>query len=142
MRCSQRRAALRFAIYSSPPARPNFGVRHVSLSTLPQSPAQLLEALRAIFPLYRAGYAGPIHDDTPTYHSVLLAFTPFFGAQFTSFSDAQLRTFGELVSAAVAQEGLLENAFGTCLLEHLQQLRAERAFRPYLSKIAREKTHA
>jgi hypothetical protein len=119
-----------------------FHVKHVSVSTLPQTPGQLLEGLFAIFPQYRAGYRGPIHDDAPTYHSVLLAFTPFFGAQLASFSEAQLRAFGELVSTAVAQDGPLENAFGTCLLEHLHQIGAERAFRPYLSKIARKKTHA
>jgi hypothetical protein len=112
------------------------------VSTLPQPPEQLLEELFTIFPQYRSGYPEPIHDDAPTYHSVLLAFTPFFGAQLASFSEVQLRSFGELVSTAVAQDSPLENAFGTCLLEHLHQIRAERMFRPYLSKIAREKTHA
>jgi hypothetical protein len=36
-----------------------------------QSPEQLLEELVAIFPLYRTAYTGPIHDDTPTFHSVV-----------------------------------------------------------------------
>jgi len=36
----------------------------------------------------------------------------------------------------------LENAFGTCLLEHLYQIKAERVLRPFLSNLAREKTHA
>jgi hypothetical protein len=112
------------------------------MQALPQSPEQLLEELFAAFPKYRAGYRGPIHDDTPTYHSVLTAFTPFFGAELASFSEAQLRSFGGLVSAAVEAGGSLENAFGTCLLEHLHQIQALRVFQPYLSKVAREKTKA
>jgi hypothetical protein len=117
-------------------------VRHVSVRTIPQSPEQLLEELFAIFPHYRARYAGPIHDHTPTYHSVLMAFTPFFGERSASFSERQLRTFGELVNTAVAAGGSLENAFGTCLLEHLHQIRASKILRPYLSELARERTHA
>lgn len=112
------------------------------MSTLPQSPEQLLEALFAIFPQYRARHSAESEDDAPTYHSVLREFTSFFGAELASFSEAQLRSFGALVSEAVAQAGPLENAFGTCLLEHLHQIKAARALRPYLSKMAREKTHA
>src|SRR6185369_1329702 len=96
----------------------------------------------SIFPEYRATYDGPIHDDTPTYHSVLMAITPFFGGQITTFSERQLRDFSGLVNAAVASGGSLENAFGTCLLEHLHQIRASKILRPYLSKPARERTHA
>jgi hypothetical protein len=109
---------------------------------LPQSPEELLEELFTIFPQYRAVNDGPIHDDTLTYHSVLMAFNPFFGSQITTLSEQQLRAFGELVSTAVVAGGILENAFGTCLLEHLHQIRALWAFRPYLSKSARERTHA
>lgn len=109
---------------------------------IPQSPEQLLEQLFAIFPQYHATYTGPIHDDTPTFHSVLLGFTPFFGTSLGSFSERQLKSFGVLVSAAVETGGALENAFGTCLLEHLHQIKAWQTFRPYLSKLAREKTKA
>ena len=114
----------------------------MKVHSLPQSPEQLLEALFGIFPQYRANYPGPFHDDAPTFHSVLLVFTPFFGGALASFSEAQLRSFAALVNGAVAQAGPLENAFGTCLLEHLHQIKAVRVFRPYLSKLAREKTHA
>ena len=109
---------------------------------LPATPEALIEELFAIFPEYRAAYDGSIHDDTPTYHSVLLAFTPFFGGQSASFSERQLRAFGEVVNKAVAAGGSLENAFGTCLLEHLHQIRASKILRPHLSKMARERTHA
>lgn len=110
--------------------------------TVPQSPDQLLEELFELFPQYRAAYDGPIHDDTPTFHSVLMAFTPFFGAERASFSERQLGSFGALISAAVAAGGPLENAFGTCLLEHLHQIRALKILRPHLSELARARTHA
>jgi hypothetical protein len=97
---------------------------------LPQSPEELLETLFAIFPEYRPRYI-PIHGDAPSYHSVLIAFSTLFDA--ASCSQKQLKTFGALISEAVAQDGELENAFGTCLLEHLHQIKAERALRPYLS---------
>jgi hypothetical protein len=112
------------------------------MRTLPTTPEKLLEELFTIFPQYRTAYDGPIHDDTPTFHSVLMAFTPFFGSQIASFSERQLRTFGELVSTAVATGGSLENAFGTCLLEHLHQTRVLRTFSPYLNESARERTRA
>ena len=108
----------------------------------PQTPEALLVELFTIFQEYRAAYDGPIHDDIPTYHSVLIAFTPFFGSRSASFSERQLRAFGDLVNAAVAAGGSLENAFGTCLLEHLHQMRASQVLRPYLSELARERTHA
>src|SRR5437899_9887764 len=122
--------------------KPNSLVRHPSVHTLPQSPEQLLEELFAIFSQYRTRYSGPIHDDRPTFHSVLMAFTPFFGAESASFSEAQLRSFGALVSAAVAADGSLGDAFETCLLEHLHQIGASRVLRPHLSEIARERTYA
>jgi hypothetical protein len=108
----------------------------------PPTPEALIEDLFAIFPEYRADHDAVIHDDTPTYHSVLMAFTPFFGRRSASFSDQQLRAFGELVNVGVAAGGSLENAFGTCFLEHLYQIRASQVLRPYLSKLARERTHA
>ena len=115
---------------------------HLNVNLLPQTPEELLDTLFRIFPEYRTRYPGPIHDYPPSYHSVLISFTPFFGAELTSFSKAQLRSFGNMVSKAVAQGGQLENAFGTCFLEHLHHIRAERAMRTYLSKAARQMTHA
>jgi hypothetical protein len=113
--------------------------RHMKAPALPQSPEELLEALFAIFPEYRAHYS-PIHDEVPSYHSVLIAFSTLFDA--ASCSQKQLKTFGALINEAVTEDGELENALGTCLLEHLHQINAERALRPYLSKTARQKTHA
>ena len=70
-----------------------------------------------------------------------MEFTPFFGAKLASFSEEQLRQFGVLVNAAISQDGPLENAFATCFLEHLRQIRACDVFSPYLSELAREKTN-
>jgi hypothetical protein len=105
------------------------------MSLLPQTPAALLEELFAIFPQYRTGYEkyGPLSDSSPTFHSILIEFTVFFGAELASFSEAQLRRFGALVSEAIEHGGKLENAFGTCLLEHLHQIGAKDRFSPYLS---------
>jgi hypothetical protein len=105
---------------------------------LPQTPEQLLEELFAIFPEYRAHYTGSIHDDAPSFHSVLIGFSG--EAALTAASEDQLHAFGELVNTAVESGGLLENAFGTCLLEHLGKLRARRKLWPHLCKAAREKT--
>lgn len=107
---------------------------------LPQTPEQLLEELFAIFPEYRAHYTGPIHDDEPSFHSVLIGFSGETG--LATASEAQLLAFAELVNAAVENGGLLENAFGTCLLEHLGQLGARKKLWPHLCKVARERTRA
>jgi len=69
-------------------------------------------------------------------------FTQFFGVEAASLSEAQLRSFGALVNAAVAAGGLLENAFSTCLLEHLHQIGALEVLHPHFSALAREQTHA
>ena len=110
-----------------------------TLRALPRTPEELLEELFAIFPQYRADYRGAIHDEAPTFHSVLIGFSSF---PLASSSEAQLREFGVLVSATVAGGGPLGNAFETCSLEHLQQTGAERLLRPYLSRRARERTKA
>ena len=44
--------------------------------------------------------------------------------------------------AAVDQGGVLENAVATCMLEHLHQVRCDRALRPFLSPAARERMRA
>ena len=113
------------------------------MSALPQTPAALLEELFAVFPQYRSGYDkyGPLSDSPPTFHSILIEFSVFFGGELASFTEAQLRRFGALVSEAVEGGGKLENAFGTCLLEHLHQIGAREKFIPFLSEAAREQTY-
>ena len=100
--------------------------------TLPQSPDELLNRLFEIFPLYRSSYERPIHDETPTFQSVIMGFVPFFGREAHSLPEKQVREFASFISAAVKEGGDLENAFDTCLLEHLDQIKAARVLRPYL----------
>jgi hypothetical protein len=107
----------------------------------PQSPQELLDRLFTIFPAYRASYTGPIQDDAPSFHSVLIGFASEFSG-LASSPPRQLSELGALASAAVEAGGDLENAFGTCLLEHLHQIRAKRALWPYLSPAARAATKA
>jgi hypothetical protein len=108
-------------------------------TALPKSAEELLERLFTIFPQYRERYDGPIHDDEPTFHSVLIGFSSF---PLAACAEGELREFGTLASAAVEHGGRLGNAFETCVLEHLHQKKAERALRPFLSKTARERTKA
>ena len=108
---------------------------------LPQSPEELFERLFAILPEYQAARR-PIHDDAPTFHSVLREFSTFFGGPACSMSKRQLRSFGELVSAAMEAGGRLENAFATCLLEHAEQIGVWKPLRPFLSRTAIEKSNA
>ena len=112
------------------------------MTPLPQSPQDLLERLFTIFPAYRTSYTGPVHDDSPSFHSVLIGFASDFSGSLASSPPRQLREFGALASAAVEAGGDLENAFETCLLEHLRQIRTKRALWPYLSPTARAATTA
>jgi len=105
--------------------------------SLPESPAELLEELFTLFPDYKASYSGPIHDEPPSFHSVLIDFSTDFGRLVDGASEKQLRSFAHLVNVAVERGGALENALSTCLLEHLHQIRALSAFRPDLVKLAR-----
>jgi len=108
---------------------------------IPQSPEELLERLFAIFPEYRAARSR-LHGDVPTFHTVLVEFSTFFGGPACSLSERQLRSFGDLVSVAMEAGGRLESAFATCLLEHAEQIGVWQSLRPFLSKTAIEKSKA
>jgi hypothetical protein len=95
-----------------------------------------------IFPEYSATVPNPINAEDPSFHSVLIEFSSDFGRLARGASEKQLRSFALLINAAVENGGGLENAFSTCLLEHLHQIRALQALRPYLSKLAYERTRA
>ena len=101
----------------------------------PQSPQELLESLSIIFPEFREHFKND-ESDALTYPGILREFAYFFGKHSTIFLESQLRDLGSLVSEAVLQPGALENALGTCFLEHLHQIKAESVLRPYLSKKA------
>ncbi len=110
------------------------------MSSVPQTPEELQEQLFVIFPEYRAHFSGPFHDGPLSFHSVLLGFTPFLSRKAAASSPAQLKAFGELVNEAVGVGGELENACGTCLLEHFHQIGLSQTMRPFLSKAARLRT--
>ena len=101
----------------------------------PQSSEELLERLFAIFPEYRTARR-PLHDDALSFHSALIEFSTFLAGPACSVSERQLRAFGDLVSAAKAGGGPLENAFATCLLEHAGQLGVWKRLCSFLSRTA------
>jgi hypothetical protein len=110
------------------------------MTAAPESPEQLLERLFTIFPKYRSEYKGTIHDYEPTFHSVLIGFNSFLGQYAHLAATSELKEFGQLVNTGVASGSDLENAFATCLLEHLRQIKVAGVLRPYLSEEARRLT--
>src|ERR1044072_549721 len=52
------------------------------------------------------------------------------------------RRFGDWISKAVAVDGHIENAVSTCFLEHTRQVKINRVLAPYLSPVAKAKSHA
>jgi hypothetical protein len=83
---------------------------------LPGTPEQLLEELFEIFPKCRSCYA-PIHDDAPSFHSVLISFSPLVATALSTCTKSQLLAFANLVNAAGAdrqdKRGLPKSWFGT-----------------------------
>lgn len=81
-------------------------------------------------------------DEAATLHSVMFPFTQFFGGHLPTFSEKQLKVLGILLNKAVSVDDDFENAVSTCFLEHLHQIRGYKALAPYLSAVAKRKTHA
>ena len=76
------------------------------------------------------------------FHCIMAELIQFFGMNHQTFSEKQLRRFGQWVNAAVLIEGPLENAISTCFLEHTRQVKINRVIAPYLSREAKDKSHA
>jgi len=95
------------------------------MKTAPRSPAELAEALRAIFPSlprdFGASGESVFVDVGPTYPSVLREFAYFLVKDLQEFSDRQLRRFAELVTRSLAEGGELADAIRTCLLPPMRQ---------------------
>jgi len=53
-----------------------------------------------------------------------------------------MKYFAAIINKAVEDGGNLENAFGTCFLEHLEQIKAREPLVSFLSKAAKERLHA
>ena len=66
----------------------------------------------------------------------------YFAKNHSSFTERQLRRFGDWISKAVSVDSDLENAVLTCFLEHTRQVKINRMLAPYLSSVAKVKSHA
>ena len=105
------------------------------------TPNDLLETLTKVFPRYvyeRDEYDSPNF----TYHDLLQDFMHFFSANNLKFVERQFKDFAALINSAVEGGGNLENAFGTCFLEHLGQVEARKPLSSFLSRAAKKRLHA
>ena len=66
----------------------------------------------------------------------------FFSSARKNSSERQLKALGRLINEVVAKDDTLENAFSSCLLEHLRQIDEYKSLAPYISPKAKERTHA
>lgn len=110
-------------------------------TAIPPTPDALLERLAAVFPMFVA-HTSDDDAQATSFHSVMMEFTVFFGRAAQSASAKQLRALSELILEATAHPGELENAIGTCFLEHLHQIQAEKVLRPFLNEANRRARHA
>jgi hypothetical protein len=109
----------------------------------PQSQDELLKALFAIFPPFRAEWladqeGGEWSGDS--LHSVYQSFLPYV-SRFSPAQD-QIQRLADLVNDAVAAGGDSENAVSTCFLEHLGQVGLLRPLRSLLSAESRTRLRA
>jgi hypothetical protein len=100
-----------------------------------------LEILNNIFPEYSFERDEYKSSDF-TYHALLQNFIAFYGADNFKFTERQFRDFAALINKSVEASGNLENAFGTCFLEHLGEIRAPKPLSSFLSDAAKERLHA
>ncbi len=77
-----------------------------------------------------------------THHRVMAEFLEYFSKHHDASTEKQLKLLAAWVNSAVEAEGPLENAVSTCFLEHSRQLKVNRVLAPYLSNVARGKSHA
>ena len=77
-----------------------------------------------------------------THHRVMQEFLMYFAKKHSFFTERQLRRFGDWISKAVAVDGDIENAVSTCFIEHMRQVKINQVLAPYLSPVAKAKSHA
>jgi len=77
----------------------------------------------------------------PSLAMVMHDFTCYFGCKQAVLSSAQLTKLGALMSDAVSVDDELENVVSTCFLEHIYQIDGYKTLAPFLSDLAKKKTH-
>ncbi len=109
------------------------------------SPQQLRDALVDVFPEFEQYWED---EDNPqleagefTHHGLMLEFISFFGKGLSGFSERQLKRLATVVNDAASQPGPAESAVSTCFLEHLHQIHADKALRPFLSHEAKSRSN-
>ena len=108
----------------------------------PTTAKELWILLTEIFPGFSADCEEEEIQPDTTLHFVMADFTPYFSGNRDTFSESQLKQLGDFINDAVAVDDNLENAVCTCFLEHLHQVRSYKILAPYLSRHAKDKTHA
>jgi len=108
----------------------------------PQTAMELWTLFTEIFPDFSSYCEVEEIEPDTTLHFVMMDFTSYFGSYCDKFSESQLRKVGNFINDAVAVDDKLENAVSTCLLEHLRQIRSYKILAPFLSRRAKDKTHA
>lgn len=102
---------------------------------------ELAAELTRIFPLYI--YERDEYDlMDPSLHAVWLDFMDYFKTEQSAFNETQRLDLGDLINRCVDAGGRLENAVGTCFLEHLGQVGGVRALKPYLSADSKTRLRA
>ncbi len=108
----------------------------------PQTAQDLWALLTGIFPGFVEDCSKAEVESDATLHFVMRDFTPYFSGNQSSFSERQIKALALFINEAVAVDDKLENAVGTCFLEHLRQVSGYKVLAPFLSREARDKTHA
>jgi hypothetical protein len=104
-----------------------------------QSQADLLTALVAIFPDFKAEWAadGDAEFHRGSLHSVYVSFLPFVSK--ANPSQRQLQRLATVLDGAVAAGGEAENAVATCFFEGFGPGPLLRALRPLLTPESRDR---
>jgi hypothetical protein len=108
----------------------------------PQTARELWNLFTEIFPGFSAYCEEEEIQPDTTLHFVMRDFTTYFGSYRDTFTESQLRKVGQFINDAVAIDDNLENAVSTCFLEHLRQVSSYKTLAPFLSRQAKDKTHA